>query len=139
MPDVVPSAGWCITSSKIGSGERYLFTLPYKLHLKVGSTTSQSSTAVRTAKTSPENGQLCRASLQQRLVSVSLSGCQLLSAHAQALFCLPKNWANLFSISTDQGKKKNHLEKERLNLGTLFLGEFVMDLSPSPSSRPQHS
>lgn len=56
-------------------------------------------------KTSPENGQLRRASLQQRLVSVSLFGCQLLSAHAQALFCLPKNWANLFSISTDQGKK----------------------------------
>lgn len=90
-----------------------------------------------TPKTSPKNSQPCHASLQQCLVSISLFGCQLLSAHAQVLFCLPKNWANLFNISTDQGK--NNLKKERLNLGTLFLGELVMDLSLFPSSRPQHS
>jgi len=92
-----------------------------------------------TAKTTPENGQPCRASLQQRLVSASFFGCQLLSAHTQALFRLPKIWANLFDIATDQGKKKNRLKKAKLNLGTLFLGEVVMDLSFSPSSRPQRS
>lgn len=36
-------------------------------------------------------------------------------------------------------EKKNHLKKERLTLGTLFLGECIMDISLFPSSRPQHS
>lgn len=44
--------------------------------------------------------------LQQHLVSISLLGCQFLSAYDQALLCLPKNWGNLLNISTDQGKKK---------------------------------
>lgn len=86
---------------------RSLLALPFKLHVKLCSAMSQSSTAIQPLPQRPlqKTGQPHRASLQQRLVSISLFGCQLLSAHAQALFCLPKNWANLFNISTDQGKK----------------------------------
>lgn len=58
-------------------------------------------------KDPPEKGWPHHANFEQRSVSSSLSGCQLLSARAQALFRLPKkNWANLFNVSKDQGEKK---------------------------------
>lgn len=118
--DVVKTTGLVYhPSSKIGSGEQVTSSplqTPCQIVQQYESEPHSYSTLP--VKTSPENGQLRRASLQQRLVSVSLFGCQLLSAHAQALFCLPKNWANLFSISTDQGKKS--FKKGKIEFGNLI-------------------
>lgn len=135
----IKRAGACLIyencwAGKIGNGNTFppLHSLqtPHQIVQLYGYSTP-------TTETSPAKSQLCHASLQQHLVSVPLLGCQLLSAHTQALFCCQK--PGLIYLAFQQIRGENNIKKERLNLGALSLEGLVMDLSLSPSSRPQHS
>lgn len=93
-------------------GTRSLLALPFKLHVKLCSSTSHSSVlsvVVQPVWQRPSGEGLAtsrqlRAALGQRLiiwVPVVVSTCS-----SPVLPAKKKNWANLFNVSKDQGEKK---------------------------------
>lgn len=94
-------------------------------------------------KDPPEKGWPHHANFEQRSVSGSLSGCQLLSARAQALFRLPKKKTGLIYLTFQRiREKKKSLKKGKIEFGNFIprrVGNGSRALTLRLSPRPQHS
>lgn len=120
-----------------------LLTLPFKLHVKLCSTTSHRSVVVqprlqRPIRKWPAHGAASN-STWSAFHYLGASFCQHMIKPCSAC---QKTGVIYLTFQQIRGKKKKHFKKERFNLGTLFPGELVMDLLLSLSSlspRPQHS
>jgi len=120
-----------------------LLTLPFKLHVKLCSTTSHRSVVVqprlqRPIRKWPAHGAASN-STWSAFHYLGASFCQHMIKPCSAC---QKTGVIYLTFQQIRKKKKRHFKKERFNLGTLFPGELVMDLLLSLSSlspRPQHS
>lgn len=122
-------------------GTRSLLALPFKLHVKLRSSASHSSVlpmVVQPVWQRPSGeraGHITPTSSSARSAAhyLGASCCQHVLKPCSA--CQKKTGLIYLTFQRIR-EKKNRLKKERLNLGTLFLGELVMDLTLSLSVSP---